>query len=223
MSNTIKAISYGIIAVLSALSALYYVIKGLENSQLGWISYLTPPSFFFTIGSFVYSGYMCFLCLKSSGEAILSENLINESNTIWLKDVFFKYLFSFGMALAVSWIIVIITMRFEIFQTFQIFFFTFVNVILPILLYLDARLFDHLRCPSFIRDITILVVVVAIHVVFSLLCYISRYGFSKGMDFYNLILSTDVGLLIYSFFGYFFYDYVLFHKANPEVDYLLRN
>ena len=163
----------------------------------------------------IYSGYMTFLSFRSTGEPILSENLIKEKNSLLIKDVFFKYLISFGVALFlmritlfIDWIPInyYFSSRYGWVQNY-------VFVILPILLLFDAKYFDHLRCPTF-KDMIILLCILGIHVVYYIILVLIQLQPVEIL--WRKIVTQDLNLFIYSFIGYLIYDCILFRKTSTD-------
>jgi hypothetical protein len=217
---TTKAVCYAVVTVMSLCSFIYFIVKVIDIGKFFFIDYLTPFSFFFVIGSIIYAGYMTFISLKASGQPILSENLINENNTIWIQDQFFKYLISFGIAHLMLWVILIIAQQFKYFSVFTQWVQFYVNFLLPVLLILDAKYFEHRRCPILMKDVLVFIVTLAIHTVYTLVCYMIQY--TNGINFYNFIVSNELNLFVFTFCGYIVYDWILFRKISQE-DYFFRN
>jgi hypothetical protein len=205
---------------MSLCSFAYLVVKVFELRGSFFMQYLTSTTFFFLIGSIIYAGYMTFISLRASGQPILSENLINENNTIWIQDQFFKYLISFGIAHLMLWVISMVLIKFSYFSMFTQWVQFYINFLLPALLIVDAKYFEHRRCPVMMKDVLVFVVIIAIHAVYCLICYIIQY--SDGFSYYSLIVSGDLTLFVFTFCGYIIYDWILYRKTSQE-DYFFRN
>ena len=165
--NSKQIVAYSIVTVLCAISLFYYFLIAFDDNIVRWSTVLGGFDFIFCLGTMIYSGYMLFLSIKSKGEPILLENPIMEKNSLFTKDVFFKYLISLGVALFllritlfIDWIPInyYFSSRYGWVQNY-------VFVILPILLLFDAKYFDHLRCPTF-KDMIILLCLLGIHAVY---------------------------------------------------------
>ena len=213
---TKQAVCYAIVTVLSLLSIIYNFVKALQYNGIIWELYLTQAGFIFLIGTVIYAGYMTFLSFKSAGEPLLTENMVNSQNTIFIKDVFFKYLISFGIALLLFWIISQVGAKFDLFDKFENTVNIYTSLILPILLIIDAKYFDHLRCPQFSKDMIIIIVTLAVHVMYSFLCNMIAQGFSDGFKSWNYIVANDLYLFVFTFNGYLVYDYLLFRKTSQD-------
>ena len=209
-----KLFFYLVATILSILCFIYFIIKAIDTrSGYGYISYLSPFSFAFICGTIVYFLYMSLNSLK--GNQVNAEPLlVNNQNTLFLKDVYFKYLCSFAIALAIFYVINMIAKKFEVFGVFSNWVLFYTNLVLPILIIIDAVYFSHLRCHTFCRDIMIIAIILVIHFVYFVLWNIIYWGFHDGIEVWAFMLSSNLALFIYSFNGYILYDYILYRKTG---------
>ena len=217
VNNTVKAICYGMTALLCILCCIYLSAEGFK---LWWYSYFVPAPFFLNLAAFLYTAYMTFLCIKNNGESpILSENLINDRNTNFMKDVYFKYLFSIAFAFGLSYFIGLVSKKFDIwdFNLYDWVMF-YIQMVLPLIIFVDGQKFEHSRNPQVPKDFIVIAIILLIYAVFFTIC--SMIELYHGYNVWAGALANSMATFVYSFLGYLTYDLMLFRKTSNG-DYVL--
>jgi len=200
---------------LTIYSFLYLLI------QIDTKYFIFDIQFYLLLASIVYLGFLIFYEFKTQGK--IGENYIglaSDERKNFMTTQFSKFLFSIYFAVFFIFICTrFLATNFHFFDG-KSFFFSLVeihmNIILPVYMFLELFiLVEHTRSPKYTWDLLILCIIFLIRWIIGLILrsiFINNYTLSDGISELGEVLLS----LLISFNGFFFYDFVLFKKDNPN-------
>jgi hypothetical protein len=218
MRSPVRYVTYLIISILSLASLIYYFI----NIKV-WDLYGYNLGYVVLVGSLIYTIYMFFREILQKEHRIVDENVVINDPALhgknFMTDTFHKFIFCFAFADFIFYIIYILRVNFNIYDTYPsqgyLLVDVYTNLILPVYLILDLFITHRFRHVHHARDILILLLLVVIH--FSYKFSIYSYVYLNTKVFFP-ILSDYIIIFLLTLNGYVLYDYLLFKKNHARAD-----
>jgi hypothetical protein len=220
MRSLPRFLIYLVVTIISLATFIYYM-----SITDKWEMYGYNLGFLVLIGSLIYTIYMAIheLIAPEDPQVVAASEGLNVNNLPLYKnfmiDVYFKYLFSFALAVLIFYVIYVFRANFEIWTPYpDNWYYTadiYVNLILPLFCVLDIFITPRYRHHHPVSDILVLFIICFVHCAYKILM---RSLYYKD---YNIILPTIADYMtiyLISLNGYILYDYLLYAKQNPVVN-----
>ena len=188
--------------VLAGFQVFSFVILLLKNLPLKFL--FTFP-IYLNLASFIYFGYMLIIELAASGQKTEgAEKLVNEKNSYFIANQFFKFLFCSIIGINILYIF------FESIISDGSFFIRIyligLTYLLPIACFLEIYFKERERKPNLILDLTIIIIILGL----KLLCKFLDLGIKAILEG---ILESIINFVT-MIFAYILYDILVYLKIN---------
>lgn len=204
-------------SILSIMTLIYY----FNNTDI-WDLWGYNLGFLVLISSIIYLVYTTIREITKPDEPQIvaaSEGLnVNELplSKNFMLDTYFKYLFSFAVAVLLFYVIHVFRNNFHIYDEPMTNWYyladAYTNLILPLFIILDVFINPRYRHHHPVADLIVLFAITFLHGLYKVLIRSLYYEASK-------IVFPTIGDYIMIFLltinGYIFYDYLLYAKQNP--------